>query len=455
MLFTKRTTTVQLLLLLNLLCHGQVDGGYRLEKEIIESIEKRIRLGYHPSVAIAYIDSSGVSFFNFGKTSFQGSPVDEHTIYEIGSITKTFTAVLLAKSVRNGDVGLDDPITNYLPDSIEFTTNYSQITLAQLSDHTSSLPRLPDNMNWSNPYNPYADYTIGKLYSFLTKFQPAREPGTQYEYSNLAVGLLGNLLATTKGKRYEALVKEGILNPLKMEETFITLNNEMQQNLAKGHAGGQQVPNWDLPALAGAGALRSSTSDMATYVAENLGFGSTELYPAMQLTHTERHRKGTSGVGLGWHIMEGSKGNVICHNGGTGGYRSFVGFVKETGQGVVVLTNSTEPVDDIGFKILDPTRQLRKVLTAEDAVQVNETVLQSYSGVYKLTPALDITISNEGEQLFAQATGQMRFQVFAENDTSFFYTITPAELLFHIEGDKVKKLTLIQGGQEIIGAKIK
>ena len=219
---------------------------------------------------------------------------------------------------------------------------------------------MPGNLSPANPANPYADYSVEQLYEFISGYQLTRNIGAEYEYSNLAQGLLGQILALVNKKSYEELVIEKISKPLQMEETKITLDKTMKKNLAIGHRNGIEVENWDIPTLAGAGAIRSSVHDMLKFLAANLGMNDHPIFAAMQLSHQIRHHKaGSMRLGLGWHIAEGLEGDILWHNGGTGGYRAFAGFVKETKQGVVVLTNSTEGVDDIGFFLLDSGSRLR------------------------------------------------------------------------------------------------
>ena len=173
---------------------------------------------------------------------------------------------------------------------------------------------------------------------------------------------MGHILAEQKEISYEGLMINVIAEPLGMRETKLVFSPEMMTNLAYGHSGGEEVSNWDIPTLAGAGAIRSSTADMSKYIGANLGYVESSLKEAMDLSHVVRHSKaGEMSVGLGWHIRKGSQGDVIWHNGGTGGYRAFAGFVKETGRGVVILTNSSESVDDLGFRLLDPALELSKV----------------------------------------------------------------------------------------------
>jgi serine-type D-Ala-D-Ala carboxypeptidase/endopeptidase len=428
-----------------------------LPQEVVASIEKRIQNGQTPSMALAVIDSSGVKYYNFGKTTLDGKPVDENTIYEIGSISKVFTAILLAQQVLDGDVKLEDEINDYLPDSVKVPVmGDTPITFGNLTDHTSGIPRMPTNFAPANPNNPYADYTVQQMYEFISGYEPSRPVGSEYEYSNLAQGLLGHLLAMNKDTTYEALMVATIAGPLGMNDTKIAFTERMKQNLALGHSGPTVVENWDIPTLAGAGAIRSSTSDMAKFISANLGYVDTPLRAAMDMSHKMRHSKaGSMQVGMGWHIKNGKEGDVIWHNGGTGGYRTFAGFVKETGKGVVLLTNSSTGADDIGFNLLDSGSELAVLQFKSDAVEVAEPVLERYVGVYELQPEFLITITNEGGQLYGQATGQERFEIYAENDTVFFQPEVKAKISFQIvDNGVVESLTLFQGGGGGVARKI-
>ena len=348
-------------LLTSLFSCGQ--SNTKLPDDVVSTVEKRIDLGLNPGIVIGIIDKEGPHYFNFGTKSSRGGAVNEHTIYEIGSITKVFTATLLSQQVNEGKLKLDDPIRNYLPPQVKIPQHGAkEITFGNLSDHTSGLPRLPGNMSPSDPANPYADYTVDQMYTFLSGYELTRDVGESYEYSNFAQGLLGHILALNAGVSYESLMIKTIAIPLGMDETKITPDEEMIKNLAPGYDKGFEVKNWDIPTLAGAGAIRSSANNMLKFLSANLGFSETPLTAVMQKTHEIRHNKaGRMRVGLGWNIANGINGDVIWHNGGTGGYRAFIGFVKETGTGVVLLTNSTESVDDIGFHLLNPDSPLRTI----------------------------------------------------------------------------------------------
>ncbi len=352
-------------LFLLLLCTAAFAQKKELPEDVVASIKSRIEFGLIPSIVIGVVDKDGMHFYSFGTKTVGGEPVDEHSIYEIGSISKTFTATLLADNIVKGKMKADDPISKYLPASVKVPTykgSGKTIMLGNLSDHTSSLPRMPTNMPSSDPNDPAADYTVDLMYAFLSGYVLPREVGSEFEYSNFAVGLLGQIQALAAGTSYEEALTSVITSPLKMKETGITLSPKMKDNLAVGHAMGMPVNNWDLNSMQGAGGIRSSAHDMLLYLSANLGLTKSQLSKAMELAHTPRHDKAGDQVGLGWFISKGSLGDVFAHNGGTGGYLTFAGFVKETGKGVVVLTNSgSSGADDIGMHLLDPQSPLQEV----------------------------------------------------------------------------------------------
>ena len=379
--------------------------------------------------------------------------LDGDTIFEIGSVTKVFTSLILADMVQHGMVALDDPVAEYLPPSVKVPQrNGRSITLIDLATHTSGLPRLPTNMHPKDPANPYADYSVEQLYEFLSDYQLTRDIGSRYEYSNLGGGLLGHALARRAGKDYESLVLSRICNPLGMKSTEITLTPEMKARLAVGHdAALEPVENWDLPTLAGAGALRSTANDLLTFLAANLGYTQAPLAPAMAAMLKPRRPTGGGGVevALGWHIFTSNGKEIIWHNGGTGGYRSFIGFDPKTRVGVVALSNASTDtgVDDIGHHLLDPAFPLAKPPREHKQVNVDPKLFDRYAGKYALTPAFALTVTREGDHLFVQATGQPKFEIFPEGERDFFLKVVDAQITFITDAaGKATELVLHQGG---------
>jgi CubicO group peptidase (beta-lactamase class C family) len=318
-------------------------------------LKARVDAGRGIGMVAGTVDADGKTVIAaYGNPGPDSLPLDADSVFEIGSITKVFTATLLADMADRGEVALDDPIAKYLPKNMRVPgRNGKAITLINLSMQNSGLPRLPGNMRPANPRNPYADYTPALLYEFLSGYELPREPGAQYEYSNLGVGLLGHVLSLRAGKSYEALVKERILDPLDMDHTAVTLTPWMTRHLAKGHNNnGEVMQNWDIGVLVAAGGLRSTMNDMLKFARANLQTRG-RLQQIMQRTHVERASAGPTGfIGMNWIIRRSNGQDVIWHNGGTGGYRTWLGFDAKTGLAAVVLTNSTHGADDLGFDLL-------------------------------------------------------------------------------------------------------
>ena len=317
-------------------------------------VRKVVDAGRHAGIAVGVLSEGRATIRGFGRLSARNAAAPEgDTVFEIGSITKAFTGILLAQLATDGIVGLDDPVRMHLPEGFPVPSrNGKEITLLHLATHRSGLPRLPGNLKPKDPENPYADYTVELLEKFLSKHRLGRSPGERYEYSNLGGGLLGNALAHRAGSSYEELVKRRICDPLGMKDTRIALPESMRERLAPGHQpGGRRVPLWDVPALPGAGALRSTVRDMLRLLAAAL-----DGDPAMTLSQEPRAYAGEGlKIGLCWHLVPWDrKGRkwIVWHNGGTGGYSSFAGFVKENRAAVVVLANTSEDVDALGLAIL-------------------------------------------------------------------------------------------------------
>jgi serine-type D-Ala-D-Ala carboxypeptidase/endopeptidase len=425
-----------------------------IPEDVRANVRARVEAGSWPSVAIGIVDRHGMRYFAYGGPA--GQSVDEHTVYEIGSITKVFTSLALADMAIRGELSLDAPIQQYLPAQVKAPEHGGKpITLRLLAGQRSGLPRMPTNFAPADPNNPYADYDTTRLYRFLSEHTLARDPGERYEYSNLGVGLLGVILARHDKTSYEAMLRRRILDPLGMKSTMIQLTPDARKRLAPGHAGGKAVANWDLDALAGAGALRSDAKDMLRFVAAALGLKSTRLDSAFRLTEARQFDAGspTMSIGMGWHILQRPATRIIWHNGGTGGYRSFAGFSPERRIGVVVLANSTLSVDDLGYHLLDSSMAM---VAPRIALALPGDSLQAYVGRFQLAPSFILTITREGNALYLQATGQPRFPLFATRRDEFFLRDVQAEISFERNAqNQVEALVLHQNGAHQRAARVK
>jgi len=386
--------------------------------------------------------------------------VDATRLFEIGSITKVFTTSILEDMVERGEVRLEDPLAKFLPPSVRIPArNGRQITLLDLATQSSGLPRMPTNFTPRDSMNPYADYSVQQMYAFLADYELTRDVGAQYEYSNLGMGLLGHALALKAGTSYEELVRRRILTPLGMRETVITFTPDVRARVAPGHdAEGHVVPNWDLPTLAGAGALRSTAADMLKFLAANIDSTATPLSRTFRHAQGERHATNNANmtIGLAWHLFSRPVGTIVWHNGGTGGYRSYLGFDPSRRLGVVVLSNIDASVDDIGIHLLDETFPLRSPPKRRTEVAVDSLVLMRYVGEYELAPTFHVVVTREAANLFVQATGQPRFPIFGESDSTFFLKVVDAQISFERDTTgTVRGLVLHQNGQVLPGRKIR
>ncbi len=280
---------------------------------------------------------------------------DGDTVFEIGSVTKVLTSTLLADLVVRGEMELDTPVQSLLGAAARMPTrDGAEITLGHLATHNSGLPRLPDNFDPADESNPYADYDAERLYAFLSSHELRRDIGEGVEYSNVGYGLLGHALALREGTDYETLVTERILEPLQMSDTAVELAPPLRERLVPGHDEQlRPAANWDLTALAGAGALRSTVNDMLTFVEANMGLRESALRPAMEFAQAPQLPDPALGMdlGLGWIIAAEGGRRFVWHNGATGGYSSFVGFDPEAREGVIVLSNSANLVDFVAYRL--------------------------------------------------------------------------------------------------------
>ncbi|MBN9381474.1 MAG: beta-lactamase family protein [Chitinophagaceae bacterium] len=329
-----------------------------LEKEVDQLAQSYINEKHGEGLSVGVLLDGRTYFYGYGETAKgNGKVPDATTLFEIGSITKTFTSTLLGVAVVTGKVKLDDPVNKYLPDSIPLLQYGGRVmTLKDLANHTSGLPRMPSNFFAPvvDLQDPYRNYSVEKLFVFLRQLQLSRTPGSQYEYSNMGAGLLGIILQRIYGLSYEDLVVQNICLPLDMRDTRVVIRKEDSASFAKGYdATGNYNSPWNLsPAFAGAGALRSTARDMMKYAQGNLGGGPGILGRAIQLTHDPTFSQGNVELGLGWHYIRPGEGKVLFHNGGTGGFRTYLAIHPEKKFAVVMLANSAVPVDKEGNELM-------------------------------------------------------------------------------------------------------
>jgi D-alanyl-D-alanine-carboxypeptidase/D-alanyl-D-alanine-endopeptidase len=357
-------------------------------------------------IMVGLLDAKGERYLASGVTAPGGTTVpDADTVFEIGSITKVFTSLVLADMVVRGEVKLDDPVAKFLPATVTLPErDGKRITLLDLSNQVSGLPRMPDNFKPADMGDPYVDYGPAQMYEFLAKVKLERGIGEKYEYSNLGVGLLGHALALKAGMSYEELVRKRVLEPLGMTDTAMTLPDRLKARLATGSGPNLgPVKNWNFDALAAAGAIRSTARDMSKFLAAAAGLRETPLRPAFDLMLKAERPTGVPDltIGMGWHIWRKYGTEIVWHNGGTGGYRSWAGFDPAKKTAAVFLCNTSFGVDDLGCWALEPKWPVGrfKPVVARTAIALDEKALQAFVGEYELQPGVIIVVTQSGGKL--------------------------------------------------------
>ena len=420
--------------------------------EIPEDVKTEIRFrvdsGYNVGIVVGLVDAGGATYYSYGATAAGSGVVPtEDTVFEIGSITKAFTALMLVELASRGELSLDDTISRHLPPAALPPDGGESISLADLATHTAGLPRLPDNLRPTDPERPYAGYTVSDLYRYTSRFRPPSSP-PGYSYSNVGYGLLGHVLERRTGKSYDELVSGIVAGELGMNDTRIEPSADMRARIAQGHSGVVATARWENTTLAGAGRLLSTARDVAAFLSANMGLRETALRDAMLRTHEPRLPTGERGVeiALGWHVRTVGDRQIVWHDGGTGGYSSYAGFLRDGGLGVVVLSNTFESVNDIGLHLLAPDVPME---TLPAPAQIDPTALQKYVGAYDFSPSGAMEVRLEHGHLTAAFENEPEATLYPRGGHGFYYRVADARITFvEDDGGEITGLILHQARRD-------
>lgn len=393
-----------------------------------------------------------------GKTRFagaarSGSRPDAESVFEIGSITKTFTALLLADAVVRGELKLDGAVEAALPEGLTLRDAQGlPLRWVDLATHRSGLPRLPVNPAPTRPDDPYADYDWAALRVFLQGWRPtaARDGAFGYSnlgYSNLGYGLLGHALALRQGTDYATLLGRRVLQPLGLAGAI----GFGLPGLLPGHdATGKPAAGWHFQSpTAGAGALHGTARGLLRYAEAALGGFEHPLKAAFSLCLQRQAPGGapSNPIGLAWLLATLNGRTLFNHDGGTGGFSSSLWLDPARGNASVVLANAQVPVGDLALHLLDDSVPLHDPAAAgQPSITLAAGQLQPLAGVYALNPQFKLAVRADGTRLLAQATGQGEFELFARAPLQFFAKVAPVEIEFDVDA---KALTLLQGGNRL------
>lgn len=393
--------------------------------------------------------SQAATFATAGQIEPAGVP-PEKIVFEIGSISKVFTGLLLADEVLAGRMKLASTLRELLGPKFTFADpSVAAITLEQLATHTSGLPKVPDDVrDGGNPADPYAHYDRTRLDAWLSKAKLDHAPPFPSDYSNLGVGLLGDLIARRHDCTWEQLVIDRIAKPLHLDDTRVTLTDEQKKRLAPAYNGPASASYWRFDSLAGAGALYSTAADMLRFTQALAKPADTLLKAAIELIETPR-ADGSLGVCLQITHMPGGS-NACWFAGGTGGFRSWISARPSDGRLVVMLINNSalEPTTVLAGKTPPP-------LTAGDPA-LNDYVGDYDTQVKAKGTSIHYTFTAHGGDLWMQITGQPAVKLERHPSTKdrFIFAPVKAEIQFTREASAITSTTLFQAGLEIKATKL-
>ncbi len=426
--------------------------------KIKELVQPLLESSIVRGISIGVIDHDRKWTQSYGTLSESDAATpDENTIYEIGSISKVFTGILLANEITAGEVSLDTSvgeIATSLTDSNPELAN--SVLLRHLATHSSGLPRMPTNWNPVDANQPYADYTRELMMAYLALAKLKSKPGAASGYSNYGVALLGELLAMKAGASYEQLLRQRITRPLAMTSTSIRVDDDNRSHVAPPHQpNGDGGDEWAFDAFAGAGGIHSTASDM-------LRFMDAHLHPLQDATQQplaqaielawQQHLPATDdgvAMGLGWHFTR--DGKTRWHSGHTDGYHCIVLMNREIACGVSVLCNTASgDIDALGKSIL-------RVLAGESvaSMTVSNLVLpadeiQRLVGNYVFKRDFVLNVTAKSDRLFVRATNQPQFRVFPSSLSEWSYRDVEGKLTFELpKAGSATALTLHQNGRDM------
>lgn len=305
------------------------------------------------SIAIIYNDE--VSYYGIIKENDSVKFADNKSkIFEIGSVSKVFTSTILASLAVDHKIKLTDYINAYYPFALKDNV---MITFQSLANHTSGLPRLPENIDLSNEHNPYKNYGKKEMDEYLQNYLKLENiPTNTYSYSNLGAGLLGYTLAISQNISFQQLIQERIFQKFKMKNSY-TSSNVLDDQLVKGlNSDGEEVSNWEFDALIGAGGILSTSEDLVKFSKAQFDSLNKELSLTRKPTFTVNE---DMRVGLAWHMLKQEDDKeLFWHNGGTAGYSSSLVIDIEEKKAVIILSNvsafnpNMKNIDKLGFELL-------------------------------------------------------------------------------------------------------
>lgn len=407
---------------------------------------------------------TGASVVAYGTTALKGShKVGGDTIYEIASLTKVFTALLLADAVTRGEAGLDDKLQAYVPSGVRVPHfDGRAITLTDLATHTAGLPLRPDNLHAApDAINKYAHYRLDELYAGLPDYHLTRAPGTQFEYSNVGPSLLGHGLALHRHETYAELVRDRITRPLGLLDTRFGEDPIAHTRRTTGYdIDLKQIGPTDFGALNPGGGLRSTANDLLRFLALFLnGQGPGDLPKAARLMLTV-DRPGDdkdTRMALGWRCTRADGETFYWSDGSGDGSRTFMGFNPARHIAVVALANAATGlgVDDIGTHVIAPRQVVNlQIPKTHHAIGLPQAAFERLVGLYRYAPGDEIPVTRGTAGLLV-GSGPGEFPIYPESPTHFFAKVADIEFDFATGNAPAPSVLLHQGGKSFVYKRVR
>ena len=434
------------LLLIATLAFAAEAAAVPSDSEIHRIIEERVQTIAGPEggmgIVVGVLDEKGPRVVAYGDTgAAERRPLTGDSVFEIGSVTKVFTALLLVDMVRSRDLRLTDPVAKYLPKGTKLPErNGRSFTLLDLATHTSGLPFMPDNLPALESQD--ASYSKADLYRFIAAQTLQRDIGSEWDYSNLDYWLLQEAIATRGRADFEQLLQKRVIAPLGLQSTAITLPPQLEARVAIGHDAVMQptAPLASRPVfnlMPAAGGMLSSANDLLKFLSVTMGYEESKLAPSMAKLLQTRRPAGESEQALGWMIIGTGDDALVLHDGGTLGFSSSVAWLPQQRAGVVVLMNQAGNVGDIARHLLRPSLPLETATRARHTeITLDAGTLDAYAGRYDLQDEGVTTIAREGTLLTIElptSWGLPKLRLHAESQRDFFATELPLRVTFEVD----------------------
>ncbi|MEO9169893.1 MAG: serine hydrolase, partial [Candidatus Baltobacteraceae bacterium] len=412
------------------------------------ALDRRTARAPGTGIVVGIIERGNVTTYVSGSSG-NARPLDAQTRFEIGSVSKTFTATLLALAVQAGKLTLSDPLAKYLPKTVRVPAKDGKsITLLELAEQRSGLPRLPENMSDVAGSDPYAGYSRKDMYAFLNGYSLTRDPGAEYEYSNFGIGVLGQALANAAQTTYSRLLDTRVLDPLRMSATSLATPDAADASpLATGHdVDGNPVAPWHFDAIAPAGGVRSDLDDMLKYLRCNMGQG--PLASACLFAQKAR-AAGEAGHRIGLVWWTNLRNGVVSHAGDTAGFHAEIAISADKQTGVVVMSNGPI-VTDIAAHVLNPAYPIAECPSTVDAADTDPS---SYRGEYCATAiglAFRVFPSAVPNSVLIRVEGQSSLSYVETGPDEYTNAVVNATATFIRRNGSVVGIRFVQAGAALL-----